>query len=89
MDIIADNNITGDKCVAELITKTGRKLTGICESPLGTPENPISVEQVKDKFRTYSRDTLSVDQAEELLSLILSLENQGSVLTVIDLFNPC
>ncbi len=88
VDIIADNNIPGGKCVAELITRTGQKFTGVCESPLGTPENPMSVEQVKDKFRTYSRDILSEDQAEELLSLILNLENQASVRTVIDLFNP-
>ena len=86
--MIADNNIPGGKCVAELITRTGQKFTGVCESPLGTPENPMSVEQVKDKFRTYSRDILSEDQAEELLSLILNLENQASVRTVIDLFNP-
>ena len=84
--MIADNNIPGGKCVAELITKKGQKFTGACESPLGTPENPMSVEQVKDKFRTYSRDILPVDQAEELLSLILNLENQGSVRTVMDLF---
>ena len=88
VDIIADNNIPGGKCVAELINRTGQKFAGVCESPLGTPENPMSVEQIKDKFRTYSRDILSEDQAEELLSLILNLENQASVRTVIDLFNP-
>ena len=86
--MIADNNIPGGKCVAELITKTGQKFTGSCDAPLGTPENPMSVEQVEDKFRTYSRDILPVDQAEELRSLILNLENQGSVRAVIDLFNP-
>lgn len=88
VEIVADEAMPGGKCRAELVTRGGETLTGMCENPLGTPENPMSREQVEDKFRTYAGGMLSADQVEAALAAIMDLENQKSVKAFVGLLNP-
>lgn len=45
--------------------------------PLGDVANPMSVDQLKHKFRQISRDTLSRDQQEKIITQVLQLTSTG------------
>lgn len=66
--------------------KDGRVLTRHLNYPKGHPKNPLSMEEVCDRFRVQTRKTLTPEKAESTLELLThiedlpSLENIGSIL---------
>ena len=60
-------------------TKDGRELKHAQEHNLGTDENPISEDQVLDKFMKNATSAVSTSRAEEIRSIILSIEDQADL----------
>jgi len=54
--------------------------------PKGDPRNRMSVEEVKDKFRSLALNTFDSDQVEKIIDSILELEKVEDVSTVTGLF---
>lgn len=88
VSVVAEEKMPGGKCRAVVTLKDGSTLTGNCENPLGTPENPMSRAQVEDKFRTYAGDMLSADQVDAALNAVMTLEEQKSARAFVGLLNP-
>ncbi len=85
VEIVHDPELIGGQAIAEIVTQGGRTLTARCDHPLGTPENPLSRDQVEDKFRTYAEPKLSSAKAEDIIAVIDRLEELSSARTLIDL----
>jgi 2-methylcitrate dehydratase PrpD len=56
-----------------------------CDSPKGSPDNPLSTAEIADKFRIYGRDRLSDSRIEAALGAVSRLEELGSVRELMDL----
>lgn len=64
---------------AEIETHDGRKYTDRIEHPKGDPENPLSGEELKDKFLSMVKPVLPVKQAEQIIQLVEDFENLDDV----------
>ena len=85
VDVVHEPALSGGQAVADVVLRDGRTLTARCDHPLGTPENPLSRQQVEDKFRTYAEPRLSSAKADDVIDAIDRLEELGSSRTLIDL----
>jgi 2-methylcitrate dehydratase PrpD len=54
--------------------RDGSVVTAIGKPPLGSIENPLSVQQVTDKFAALAGRVLPAGQLEQLLELVMALE---------------
>jgi 2-methylcitrate dehydratase PrpD len=71
----------------KVIMKDGREFYEFTEIARGDPRNPMSKEELLDKYRTnieFSR-TISRENAEEVLKMVENLENLDSVSKLVDL----
>jgi len=64
---------------AEIETHDGRKYAAKIEYPKGDPENPLSYEELKDKFLSMVQPVLPVKQAEQIIQLVEDFENLDDV----------
>ena len=64
--------------IAEVETVRGARHSARCEHPLGSPENPLSHVQVREKFRTYAAAALGQAEVERTIAAIDDLESFGS-----------
>ncbi len=64
--------------IAEVETVGGGRHSARCEYPLGSPENPLSPAQVREKFRTYAGAALGEAEVERTIAAIDDLESFGS-----------
>ena len=85
VEVIHDPKLIGGQAIADVTTQDGKTVTARCNHPLGTPENPLSRDQVEDKFRTYAVSRLSPDTAESVIAAIDKLETLSSARELIDL----
>ncbi|MEK9725209.1 MAG: MmgE/PrpD family protein [Rhodospirillaceae bacterium] len=85
VEIALDPDLGNAQAAATVVLKDGRELTGRCDSPLGSPENPMSFAQVEDKFRTYAKPRYSEGQIETVIDQVGRLEDLPSVRPLIDL----
>ena len=63
----------------EVETRDGRTLRSQVQYPKGDPENALSWDELKDKFRDLTRPVISARQQEEIISSVDSLEHLGDV----------
>lgn len=63
----------------EIETIDGRLLKARVDYPLGDPENPISYDGVKAKFRQLASRALHQDRIESIISIVDELEQLGDV----------
>ncbi len=88
VEVVADPSLAEAQAIAELITTDGRTVSAKCEHPLGAPENPVSYEDIENKFRTYAPSRLSPAQVEATLDAVAHLEDLKSARTLIDGLRP-
>jgi 2-methylcitrate dehydratase PrpD len=79
VEMRADPSLTGVQAVVEAQLADGSTLEVRCEHPRGSYENPLSHDQVADKFRTYARPRLSEARIEEVIIAVSRLEELKSV----------
>ncbi|NWF54379.1 MAG: MmgE/PrpD family protein [Syntrophaceae bacterium] len=58
----------------EIRTKDGKRFTGGSIYPKGHPQNPMTDEEIKDKFRRLSLNTLDRVQTEKIIEKVYELE---------------
>ena len=63
----------------EVKTKDGRTLRADTPYPLGDPENPLSWQQLEDKFRSLTGPVISQARQDEIISAVRSLEDLEDV----------
>ncbi|XDU74606.1 MmgE/PrpD family protein [Rouxiella sp. WC2420] len=62
-----------------LIAKNGQRLSHCVDIALGAPGNPVSDQQLQDKFISLATRAISLPKAHELWAKALALETESSV----------
>jgi 2-methylcitrate dehydratase PrpD len=60
-------------------TKDGRSLSKEMLHRLGSPENPLTAQQVYDKFRTLAGYCLSADKVDAVMAMVQGLDKLDDV----------
>lgn len=63
----------------EIVTKDGRRFYTRVEYPKGDPENPLSWEELIEKFNELSSPVFSGDRRRKIISRVNSLETEESI----------
>jgi 2-methylcitrate dehydratase PrpD len=63
----------------EIFLRDGRHLTDASDYPKGDPENPLSDEEVIEKFKRLTSDQLSSPKAERIAERVMNLEEMDDV----------
>ena len=66
----------------EIKTQDGRKLRASVEYPKGDPENALSWDELKDKFRLITQPVVTAKQQEHILETVESLEELEDIRTL-------
>jgi 2-methylcitrate dehydratase PrpD len=69
----------------EVVTKTGERFMGFTTFPKGHPSNPLSYEEMKQKFRYAASKVLGSSRVEEIISMIEKLEDIPDISELTDL----
>ncbi len=88
VEIVADTLLKGGEASAEIVTTGGQTLSGKCDYPLGAPENPLSPDQIRDKFRTYAAKLLTPERTEEVIDAIDGLEDLPDAAVLLEMLRP-
>ncbi len=74
---------TGGNITIEM--KDGSKYQYIKEHPLGSPQYPLSEEQIVDKFEKNVQDIIGSDKSDRIVKLVLNVENVDNIKTLMAL----
>ncbi len=62
-------------CIMQVTTKDGKKYKNKVEFPKGDPENPLSQEELEDKFKELIKKILPSSKVTDLISKVNNLEH--------------
>lgn len=65
--------------IVEVILKDGKCIKARVDSPKGSPKNPLSYQEVKEKFLGLATVKLSRNKAEEIIKIVDHLERLESI----------
>ena len=85
VEVISDPALSGVQALVEAETVDGSTIVVRCDNPRGGPENPLTRDQVEEKFRRYARELLSKTRVEEVVGIVSRLEELGSTRRLMDL----
>jgi 2-methylcitrate dehydratase PrpD len=90
VNVIIDESIPepGPYCPVTVELKNGTRFTHTARTAKGDPRNPMSEEEVLEKFRSNARSVISEKQSEELLAQMKGLEKLDNVRKIVDLLIP-
>jgi 2-methylcitrate dehydratase PrpD len=85
VEVKEDKSLQGVQSVVEAETADGRTIKVRCDTPRGSPENPLTRAQIEAKFRTYAKPRMSSTRIEEVISTVSRLEELGNVRSLMDM----
>lgn len=90
VNVIIDESIAepGPYCPVTVELKNGKRLTHTATIAKGDPRNPMTEEEVLEKFRSNARSVISDRQSEELLTTMKELEKLDNVRKMAGLLTP-
>lgn len=68
-----------------IVTKDGKQLSGERMYPIGSPKEPLTLEQVKQLYAKFTRGILSDDQIKTTTNALSNLENLDNVEGLMDI----
>lgn len=88
--VIIDESIPepGPYCPVSVELKNGTRFTHTARIAKGDPRNPMTEDEVLEKFRSNARSVISETQSEELLAAMKGLEKLDNVRKIVDLLIP-
>lgn len=78
VEVVADARLSGVQAVVTAEALDGRTLEVRCEHPRGSAENPLTLAQVEDKFRTYAKARLPEARIARVIDCVSHIEDLGS-----------
>lgn len=76
---LSPDGYTGAATVVSLNLKDGTILTRRVDQPKGNPENPLSREELLDKFRSCASLSLNGDSIKRVIEKVLNIEKLNSI----------
>ena len=88
--VIVDESIPepGPYCPVTVELKNGARHSHTAKIAKGAPENPLTENEVLDKFRSNARTVISEKQTEELIHAVQHLESIGNLKKLVELLIP-
>jgi 2-methylcitrate dehydratase PrpD len=88
--VIVDKTIPepGPYCPVTVELKDGTRFAYTARIAKGHPENPMTENEVLDKFRSNAKSVISEKQSKELIATILKLETVDNVRALVNLLIP-
>jgi 2-methylcitrate dehydratase PrpD len=90
VDVVSDETIPepGKYCPVSVELNDGTVLSHTARVAKGHPQNPLSLDEVLNKFRGNVREVLSPPRCEELIARTLKLEELEDVRALVPLLTP-
>jgi 2-methylcitrate dehydratase PrpD len=85
VEVREDASLTGVQATVEAETTSGRVSKVRCDTPRGSPENPLTRAQIEAKFRTYAKGRLPDARIGEVIDTVSRLEELASTARLMDL----
>jgi len=79
VEVREDKSLQGVQAIVQAETIDGRTIEVRCDTPRGSPENPLTRAQIEAKFRTYAMGRLSSGRIEEVINAVARLEDLPNV----------
>jgi 2-methylcitrate dehydratase PrpD len=88
--VIMDESIPepGPYCPVSVELKSGTRFTHTATIPKGHPENPLTEEEVLNKFHSNVKTIIAEKQSEELISAVLKLDAMDNTRKLTELLSP-
>jgi len=88
--VIRDESIPepGPYCPVSVELKSGTRFTHTATIPKGHPENPLTEEEVLNKFHSNVKTIIAEKQTEELISAVLKLDAMDNTRKLTELLSP-
>ena len=83
-----DPKMPEDAAEVTVMLKDGRSITEKVDHATGAPENPMSDEQLEDKFRNLVGKVLPKDKSEQLLARLWDIDKVENVGEIMELSRP-
>jgi 2-methylcitrate dehydratase PrpD len=83
LELVCDPSLTGVQAIVEMQTDDGRSFRLRCDSPKGSPENPLSAAETQQKLRNAARGQLTVAELDAVVETVSRLETLASVRTLL------
>jgi len=74
--------------IVEINLRDRTQLVNRCDYPPGTPENPISENDILEKYKTCARLALAEENVQESLEAILNLEEVQDIGKLLEVIRP-
>ena len=87
VEVIEDKSLQGVESRVEAETVDGRTITVRCDTPRGSPENPLTRAQIEAKFRAYAKGRIAPDAVEKIIGAVAKLEELGDVRSLMSLLS--
>lgn len=84
VEVLEDKTLQGVQAIVEAETNDGKTIRVRCDTPRGSPENPLTRAQIEAKFRTYAKDRLAAARVDQVVDTVARLEDLGSVRTLME-----
>lgn len=88
VNVVLDISLSGAEAIVEVVLWNGTSLTSWCSHTKGSPEYPMTTEQVEAKFRRYASPVLSTEQVDGVIQAVAGLEYVASVREFMGLLRP-
>ena len=85
VEVREDASLTGVQAIVEAEMADGRTVKVRCDTPRGSPENPLTRAQIEAKFRTYAKGVLAPARIDEVVTTVARLEDLSSAGKLMDL----
>ena len=90
VEVVADPEIEAvfpelQRVIATITTTDGREVTKQLDFPKGDPRNPLTDEEVEEKFDALADPVLSADGRQRIKDAVWNLENAESISGLMDL----
>ena len=79
IDVVVDNSVSSTGAVVQAQLSGGQTVTARREVPKGDAEDPLSTEEIVEKFRLGARGVLHEDRAEASLELLLGIDDVADI----------
>ena len=79
VSVVLDTSLSGPQATVELTFANGQTVSARCVHTRGSPENPMTAEQVEAKFRRYASPRLTAVQADDVIQTVSRLEEVASM----------
>jgi 2-methylcitrate dehydratase len=84
VEVVADPEIEAlfpelQRVIVKVVTTDGRELTKQIDYPKGDPRNPLTDQEIEEKFDALAEAVMSSERRQQLKDAVWNLENQDSI----------